>query len=136
MRAHLVILAAATAVAGSVAIAPAVQSQTATRTVGVTLKEFKLTPSVKSIPSGKVTFLAKNTGKLKHELAIVRTDKAPGRFPIKAGKAVVEEYGVVEDIAPGKTGRLTITMKRGKYVFLCNVPGHYKAGQYAAFTVR
>ena len=36
---------------------------------------------------------------------------------------------------PGKTGRLTVTLPAGKYVLLCNLPGHFAGGMYADFTV-
>ena len=45
------------------------------------------------------------------------------------------EMGEVEDIEPGKTKRFSVNLKRGSYVLLCNVAGHYKLGQYSAFRV-
>jgi uncharacterized cupredoxin-like copper-binding protein len=44
--------------------------------------------------------------------------------------------GEAGDIKPGQTKKVTLTLKPGKYVLLCNLAGHYKAGQYAAFTVK
>jgi uncharacterized cupredoxin-like copper-binding protein len=29
-----------------------------------------------------------------------------------------------------------LTMKRGHYALICNLPGHYKTGQFADFYVR
>jgi len=30
---------------------------------------------------------------------------------------------------------LTVDLKAGKYLLICNVPGHYGAGMWAEFTV-
>jgi uncharacterized cupredoxin-like copper-binding protein len=106
-------------------------------TVSVKLKEFKVLPSPMSVRAGKVTFVVKNTGKVMHEMVVVRTNKAPSSLA-GSGKEASEKgsVGEVPDVKPGKGGTLTVTLKPGKYVLLCNLPGHYKAGQYTAFTVR
>jgi uncharacterized cupredoxin-like copper-binding protein len=105
--------------------------------VNVTLKEFKVIPSVKSVKAGKVTFIVKNTGKVMHEMVVVKSTKAPGSLA-GTGKEASEKgsVGEVPDVKAGKGGKLTVTLKPGKYVLLCNLPGHYKAGQYVGFTVK
>jgi uncharacterized cupredoxin-like copper-binding protein len=30
---------------------------------------------------------------------------------------------------------LTLNLKKGRYVLICNIPGHYKSGMHADFTV-
>lgn len=105
--------------------------------VKVQLKEFKIVPKPASVTSGKVTFTVKNVGKLVHEMVVVKTNVAPGKIPVKDNEA--SEKGAVGEVAElkaGKTGKVTLTLKPGKYVLLCNVPGHYKAGQYVRFTVK
>ena len=107
-------------------------------TVSVRLKEFTLTPRPATVKPGKVTFVVKNTGKLEHELVVMKTNVAPGKLPLNA-KGRVPEKGVMGeagDIKPGQTKKVTLTLKPGKYVLLCNLAGHYKAGQYAGFTVK
>ena len=40
-------------------------------------------------------------------------------------------------ISPGKTARLVVTFKKkGKFPYLCTVPGHAAAGMEGVFTVR
>jgi uncharacterized cupredoxin-like copper-binding protein len=40
-------------------------------------------------------------------------------------------------IQPGKTAKLVVTFKKkGKYPYLCTVPGHAEAGMKGVFTVR
>ena len=105
--------------------------------VGVSLKEFKVIPTVKSVQAGKVTFVVRNTGRVTHEMVVVKTAKAPGSLA-GTGKEASEKgsVGEVADLKAGKSAKLTLALKPGKYVLLCNLPGHYKAGQYVGFTVK
>jgi hypothetical protein len=49
----------------------------------------------------------------------------------KAGKVLA-----TISLAPGKNGRLSLTLKAGHYVLLCNLAAHYQSGQHAAFQVK
>ena len=44
--------------------------------------------------------------------------------------------GKIPQFKPGVTKTLTLTLKPGHYVLLCNVPAHYQSGQRIDFTVR
>ena len=92
-------------------------SSTAT-TIQVKGGEFFFRLSKKSIAKpGKVTFVFKNIGHVKHDFKI-------------SGKKTPQ-------ISPGKTARLVVTFKRkGKFTYLCTVPGHAAAGMKGSFTVR
>jgi uncharacterized cupredoxin-like copper-binding protein len=106
-------------------------------TVNVTLKEFTVQPAPKSITAGKVTFKVRNTGKLGHELVVLKTNTAPGKLKLKGTRAVeTGKVGEVAELKPGKSGTLTRTLAKGKYVLLCNVKGHYQAKQYFGFVVK
>lgn len=104
--------------------------------VKVKLVEFKILPAVKSAKTGKVTFVVTNAGKINHEFVVIKTSIAAGKLPVQDNEASEKgAVGKIGDLAAGKTKRVTLTLKPGKYVFICNLPGHYKAGQYAAFRV-
>jgi uncharacterized cupredoxin-like copper-binding protein len=133
MRAF-VLMAAALALAVVVGNAVAAASATTSK---VTLTEFKVKPKPASAKAGKVTFAVKNAGSAVHELVVLRTNIAPGKLPVKNGRAVEKgKVGEVSNLRPGKTGKLTRALKKGKYVLLCNVPGHYQAGQFTGFRVK
>ena len=104
--------------------------------VSVTAKEFTLVPSVRSVKAGKVTFTMKNLGKVAHEMVVLKTNKAPGSLA-GSGSSASERgsLGEISGIKPGKSGKLTLTLKAGKYVLFCNLPGHYKSGQFTGFLV-
>ena len=93
-----------------------------------------------SLRPGPVTFHAENQSTtLVHEVLIAR-DAGKGEFPFnaKADRVIesrVHPIGEISDLAPGKTGTLTLNLKRGTYVLFCNQPGHYKDGMTARLTV-
>jgi uncharacterized cupredoxin-like copper-binding protein len=105
-------------------------------TVSVHMEEFSLKPQPSSTPAGKVTFKATNDGKVAHELVVLQTDKAPGALPVAKAKAdEAGDLGEAEDIAAGTSKSVTLALKPGHYVLICNLAGHYQAGMRTAFTV-
>jgi plastocyanin len=87
--------------------------------VKVTEKEFSLAPSTRQVSAGTVTFVAVNKGKFPHALAI-------------AGKGLKAKTAVV---APGKSARLTVTLKSGSYAVWCPVGNHAALGMKLALKV-
>ena len=64
-------------------------------------------------------------------------DGQAGRQPAQGQGG--DESGDVGEIGPvpaGQARTLTLTLKRGHYSLICNLPGHYVAGQFADFYVR
>jgi uncharacterized cupredoxin-like copper-binding protein len=90
------------------ALAAATPFALAAATVGVTGKEFKFTLTASTVKHGKVTFRFTNKGKLQHDFKI-----AGKKTPL---------------VSPGKSAALTVTLKPGKYTYICTVPGHAAAG--------
>ena len=132
MRKLSLVLAAAAAV---VAASPVGASETKTL-VTVRLKEFKVLPTPLTARRGVVAFSARNVGKLDHELVVLKTNVAPGKLVVRKDRAVeTGRIGRVGPIKPGATRTLALTLKAGKYVLLCNLPGHYKGGQRIGFGV-
>ena len=108
--------------------------------VTLTLGDFTIQASPASVPAGKITFTAKNVGKIDHEVAVIKTDLAHDKLPPRANdpKKVAEDgnLGEIEDIAPGASKDLTLDLKPGKYVLICNVESHYASGMHIPFEVR
>ena len=120
-RSVLALAAAATAASALVPFASARTdgpARAAATTVQVKGGEFFFRLSAKSIARpGKVTFVFKNIGHVMHDFKINGK-----RTPL---------------IGPGKTARLVVTFKKkGKYPYLCTVPGHAAAGMKGTFTAR
>ena len=89
----------------------------AAATVPVSEKEFTITLPSTAFKAGDITFLAKNDGRIPHDLAIKGTsDKT-------------------KLIQPGGTAELKVTLKAGTYELYCSVPGHEQAGMKLNITV-
>jgi len=110
----------------------------AAATVRVVVKEFTLKPATESVRSGKVTFIVVNSGKVDHELVVLRTKGPASKLPLASTRDVYEvgRVGKTPTIDAGRRKNLTLTLKPGHYSLICNLPGHYRAGQFADFTAR
>ena len=119
------------------------------RTLGIKLQDPSTDPSIahmrivldqNPIKPGRVTFQAENQSKqLVHEVVVGRDDGS-GALPMDAKRDRVIEsrvprLGEIADLAPGKTGKLTLNLKAGTYVLFCNQPGHYQDGMVTRLTV-
>jgi nitrite reductase (NO-forming) len=96
--------------------AAAGQAPVAGHVVKVQEKEFKITLASKSVPAGAVTFTVTNVGKIQHDLAIQGGSKTAL-------------------ISPGKTAKLSATLKKGTVTLYCSVPGHRQLGMVTKLTV-
>ena len=119
------------------------------QTVDVQMGEFFVDPNPSSVDEGLVAFQATNTGSEVHELHIVRTDLAPDQLPTNPDGTVniegggMEEVSEIEEIEPGTTRELQVTLNDGSYVLFCNIiedtdgmtEAHFSEGMRAAFTV-
>jgi uncharacterized cupredoxin-like copper-binding protein len=116
--------------------APAAPAPALPHKVGVSLREFAVGATATRAAAGKVTFNVRNTGKVTHEFVVLKTAK-PADQLLKGARA--DESGNVGETGDLKTGAsktLTLKLAPGHYALICNLPGHYKAGQHADFTVR
>jgi uncharacterized cupredoxin-like copper-binding protein len=129
------LLAALAAVIAAIAVAT--NSDAASKSATVTVSEFKVSPSPKSVSAGKVSFTVRNKGDMEHELVVIRTSTSASKLKVSGNRASDKgAVGEIEDIAAGKSKKHTFNLKKGHYVLLCNIPGHYKAGMRADFTVK
>jgi uncharacterized cupredoxin-like copper-binding protein len=123
----------------------AAQAESNGEVVQATLDDYTIALDQKTAKAGKVHFAISNKGDMEHEFVVVKTEMAPDAFPVEDGKAAEpeaesEESGEgqemeVEDIAPGADASLDLDLEAGKYVLICNLPGHYEQGMRIAFTV-
>lgn len=103
-----------------------------------------------SVAAGTILFEIDNVGTIHHEFIVYRTDLEPGELGITdENKADLDEDAIIAEatyatpvrgdpdhrIRDGRGVDLTIDLEAGKYVLLCDLTGHYAAGQYVGFTV-
>jgi uncharacterized cupredoxin-like copper-binding protein len=116
--------------------APAAAAPAAVHASRVTMREFTIAPAPASVLAGKTTFTVNNAGNARHEFVVLRTNKPAGSL-LKGNEAdETGNVGEIGDLPPGSTKTLSLNLKKGHYALICNLPGHYKAGQHADLTVR
>jgi uncharacterized cupredoxin-like copper-binding protein len=114
----LVVLIAGVALVAAVSAFGGASKADAT-TVAVTLGkpgEFNITLSKKTVVKGVTTFKVTNKGAIAHDFKI-------------AGKKT-------PSLKTGKAATVKATLKKGKYPFVCTLPGHAAGGMKGTLTVK
>jgi uncharacterized cupredoxin-like copper-binding protein len=95
-----------------------------------------------TIKAGSVILEAGNFGTIQHELLVFKSDLPPSGYPVdKNGNIIEDGPGIKlvsdgDNIDPGGTQTRTVDLTQpGTYLFVCNIPGHFKAGMFSALTV-
>jgi plastocyanin len=96
--------------------------------VRVTLDEYAITPQDVSVPSGRVELVARNIGRLTHNLQI--------EVPPKDPDAQTETLGETPTAQPGTTVDATVDLKPGTYLMRCSLANHDDLGMTGTLVVR
>jgi len=118
----------------------------APQTVSVTLtdsgpEQMRIQLDATKVPPGPVTFDVRNLSKDQiHEMLVIKSDGAGKPLPYDSGdqrvvESKVQDLGEVSDLEPGKSGTLTLDLAPGRYILICNQPGHYMHGMKASLVV-
>ena len=94
------------------------------------------------VNAGPVDIQVSNHGPDQHELIGVRASSAAS-LPLRGDGLTVDEEALarreVGSLEPGKSGGvrdLHVVLRPGRYVFFCNMAGHFMAGMHAVVVVR
>jgi uncharacterized cupredoxin-like copper-binding protein len=107
--------------------------------VDITVKDFAIkTPPI--VAGDAISFRVYNKGPQTHEFVVGRSDFPADELPIGSDGLSVDEDGVtvegeIEQVDTWTTQTLSLPLSPGRYVFFCNLEGHYLAGMYAPFEV-
>lgn len=109
-------------------------------TVAVSETSYNISLDTSSVPAGDVTFnVSNNASDTPHELLVIRTDTAADSMPTDDSGNLMEDQlnivGKAEDISPGGSATISVTLEPGHYVLACNLPGHFSQGMHIDFTV-
>jgi uncharacterized cupredoxin-like copper-binding protein len=96
--------------------------------VRVTLDEYAITPQDISVPAGRVELVARNVGRLTHNLRVEVKPEEPDQQ--------AEPLGTTPTAQPGATVRTTVTLKPGTYELRCTLANHDDLGMYGTLVVR
>ena len=66
----------------------------------------------------------------------MKTNKPAGNLLKGIEADETGNVGEIGGVPPGQARTLNLTLNRGHYALICNLPGHYKTGQFADFYVR
>jgi uncharacterized cupredoxin-like copper-binding protein len=107
--------------------------------VSVGLFNDGITLDVSSVAAGPVTLnTANESTDLVHEIEVFAGAQAGAVLPTDNGVADVTGLTLVdevEDILPGSTASVTVSLQPGTYLVMCNLPTHYGSGMWAYLTV-
>jgi len=104
--------------------------------VAATLTDGSISLDSATVPSGEVSFEIANEGNAAHEFEIFRGRAedltVENNVAVTGSLDLIDE---VEDIVPGMTLTLDVTLQPGQYVIICNLPGHVTNGMVTELTV-
>jgi uncharacterized cupredoxin-like copper-binding protein len=107
----------------------------------VSLAEWKVDAPT-SLKAGQVALKISNGGTIEHELLVFKTDLAAAQYPtdndgnIKEDGAGITKVSDGDNIAAGGSQDRTVDLTQpGKYLFMCNIPTHFKLGMVKVITV-
>jgi plastocyanin len=79
--------------------------------------EFGFKLSRVTVPAGRVTFIMRNSGAIIHNFDVIGGKEGPF-------------------LAPGQSAKMTVTLKRGEYIYVCSVKYHAAQGMQGTLFVR
>jgi plastocyanin len=127
-RATLLALAALAAVSLSGCGGDAPYVPASGRAVSLRLDEYRVLPRRVTVPAGRVRIIARNVGRLTHNVAVVQFDRPLGEDEEK-------QYARTPTAHPGEGVRTSVTLKPGKYRLVCTIANHDNLGQYGELKV-
>ena len=108
---------------------------------GPSMKSMMIKTDRQSVKAGPVTFMVSNDSKnLVHEMIVVSVadPNTPLPYDLKHERVIeskIKDLGEASDLPPGTKKTLTLMLKPGDYILMCNQPAHYKTGMKANLTV-
>jgi uncharacterized cupredoxin-like copper-binding protein len=137
MLPRFVLALAALALLVAACAGPAAEAPAGSQVVAE-MADYKITVNVPSVKAGSIKIGVRNLGTMEHSFEVIKTDLAADQLPVDGASAKAKEdgkVGEIKSIPAGKSASVTIDLVPGKYVFICNVAGHYQLGMRTGFTV-
>ena len=94
-----------------------------------------------SVKAGRVTFDVTNLSRsIVHEMIVVAVENPNTPLPYDYNTGQIPEkqvkmLGETEELEPNAEKTISLDLKPGTYLLICNVPGHYAAGMWTPLTV-
>jgi len=117
-------------------LVPVVGAAPAPTTLHADVAEWSVVPGSGVVAAGRVKLVVRNIGRQSHELIVVRTKQFAEPLRLSGDRAVASPVAPRLLVPPGTTRTLVVTLTRGSYLLVDNLPWHYWQGTSAAFSVR
>jgi plastocyanin len=98
------------------------------RIVSLRLDEYRVLPQRVIVSAGRIEIVARNTGRLTHNVAVVQ-------FNRPLGEDEERQYARTPTAHPGDVVRAAVTLRPGKYRLVCTIANHDNLGQYGELKV-
>jgi uncharacterized cupredoxin-like copper-binding protein len=109
---------------------------TAPTTLRADVAEWSVVPASGVVPAGRVRLVVRNIGRQPHELIVIRTTQFAQPLRLRGNRAVASPVAPRLLVPPGTTRTVVLSLTRGSYLLVDNLPWHYWEGTSAAFAVR
>jgi uncharacterized cupredoxin-like copper-binding protein len=105
----------------------------------VRLSEWKFDAPT-TLEPGAQTWRITNSGLLLHEVMIIAGEGPVEDLPVRDAMVDVTEVdgeliAEVAEVSPGHTVEAEVSLEPGRYLLICNLPGHYESGMHAVMLV-
>jgi uncharacterized cupredoxin-like copper-binding protein len=111
------------------------------RRIDVDVSDFHVTAPA-TVPAGDADIKVVNSGPDLHELIVVKADSASD-LPLRSDGLTIDEEALQDDEAgavvpfgPGEYDVMHVHLEPGRYIFLCNMSGHFLAGMATTVVAR
>ena len=107
----------------------------------MSMAKMGINASPRQVRPGLVTFKVTNlASKIVHEVIVAKLPDGTDKLAYDEAAMMVKEntlqaFGSVNEIDPSRSAALSLTLKPGKYMLYCNLPGHYMAGMWTVIDV-
>lgn len=107
--------------------------------LAIRLDEWKITTGSSQIAASVSVLQVQNVGTSGHELLLIRSELATDKLPVKSGEVDEESVDVVartKELSRRQKTTLSVSLRSGNYVLICNISGHYALGMRTALQVK
>ena len=119
----------------ALAAASAAGGATKVATLRADVAEWSIVPSTGAVAAGRVRIVVRNLGYEAHQIVLVRTSSFDERLPLVGHRALVHPIMQTTLVRPGGRASFVVSLRRGSYLLLDNLPWNYWKGTSVAFTV-
>ena len=106
--------------------------------VKLRMSDYKIRLDRGHASSGYFRMDLRNTGKVQHDLVVIKTARTAKKLPVANGRVSRHGLKFVYPLDPGDHHIVVLGahLRPGHYVLICDIPGHYQKGMRRDFTLR